>query len=190
VRSTQAGAGIAASRQQFGDPYATNFFSRRRPAAMVPGQRSLRAPRAGAHRAAAAGARPVAARSQADANVQGSTTVRHALKLFAASVIALTTAACAARAPNIAALKHDTGRYLDRSVTVQGTVSSAWRVPLVDFSLYRVQDESGEVTVLSRSRHTPSRGAHVRVTGVVKDVASFGQSIGLHIQERDVDVLR
>jgi hypothetical protein len=30
----------------------------------------------------------------------------------------------------------------------------------------------------------------VRVTGIVRDVATIGVPIGLHIQERDVDVLR
>lgn len=84
----------------------------------------------------------------------------------------------------------DPGRYVDHRVTVQGTVTSAWHVPLVDFGLYRVRDESGDVTVISRARRTPATGARVRVTGVVRDVATIGQPIGLHIQERDVNVLR
>jgi hypothetical protein len=69
-------------------------------------------------------------------------------------------------------------------------VTSAWHVPFIDYGVYRVKDDSGDVTVLSRARHTPTTGARVRVTGVVKDVATIGQPIGLHIQERDVDVLR
>ena len=105
-------------------------------------------------------------------------------------VLALTVVGCAVRAPHIADIRQDPARYHDRRVTVDGTVTSAWHVPLVDFGLYRIQDGSGEVTVVSRARHTPARGSHVRVTGVVRDVASVGQSIGLHIQERDVDVLR
>ncbi len=105
-------------------------------------------------------------------------------------VLAGVLTGCAVRAPEIAAIRRDPGRYHDRNVTVHGTVTSAWHVPLVDVGLYKVQDDSGEVTVLSRARHTPGRGARVRVTGVVRDVANFGQSVGLHIQERDVDVLR
>ena len=63
-------------------------------------------------------------------------------------------------------------------------------MPLVDYGLYKVRDDSGEVTVISHARRTPTTGARVRVNGVVKDVATIGQPIGLHIQERDVDVLR
>ena len=104
--------------------------------------------------------------------------------------LAGSAAGCALRAPHIADIRHDPGRYVDQRVTVQGTVTSAWRVPLVDFGVYKVRDESGDVTVVSRAHHTPVTGARVRVTGIVRDVATVGQAIGLHIQERDVDVLR
>lgn len=106
------------------------------------------------------------------------------------AVMALTGVACATRAPSIADLRYDPGRYMDRLVTVQGRVSSSWHVPLIDVGLYKVQDASGEVTVLSRARRTPVQGSRVKVTGRLSNVASFGQSVGLHIQERDVDVLR
>jgi hypothetical protein len=109
---------------------------------------------------------------------------------LAVAVLATTAAACATHAPNIADLRHNPSRYVDRRVTVQGTVTSAWRVPLVDFGLYRIKDDSGDVTVISHGRRTPTAGARVRVTGVVKDVATIGQPIGLHIQERNVNVLR
>jgi hypothetical protein len=105
-------------------------------------------------------------------------------------VLALTVVGCATRAPHIGDIRHDPGRYYDRRVTVDGTVTTAWRVPLVDLGVYKIEDGSGEVTVVSRARHTPARGSRVRVTGVVRDVANLGQPIGLHIQERDVDVLR
>lgn len=111
-------------------------------------------------------------------------------RLIGAAALAVALAACATRAPNIADLRLDPGRYVDRNVTVTGRVSSAWRVPMIDYGLYRVQDDTGEVTVVSRGRRTPAKGARVRVTGQLKDVASIGQPIGLHIQERDVDVLR
>ncbi|HEY8549044.1 MAG TPA: hypothetical protein VIL35_03730 [Vicinamibacterales bacterium] len=107
-----------------------------------------------------------------------------------AVAVAVALTACATRAPNIADLRQDPGRYMDRNVTVEGRVSSSWSIPLVQFGLYKVEDETGEVTVVSRSRRTPGKGARVRVTGRLTDVASFGQSLGLHIQERDVDVLR
>ena len=112
------------------------------------------------------------------------------VQALAAALLSVSAAACAARAPHIADLKHDPGRYIDRRVTVQGEVTSAWRVPFVEFGLYRVQDDSGDVTVISHARRTPTKGARVRVTGIVKDVATIGQPIGLHIQERNVHVLR
>ena len=109
---------------------------------------------------------------------------------FVMAAALATGSACAARAPHIADLKTDPGRYVDHRVTVKGTVTSAWRVPLVEFGVYKVRDSSGDVTVISRARSTPATGSQVRVTGIVRDVANIGQPIGLHIQERDVDVLR
>jgi hypothetical protein len=61
-------------------------------------------------------------------------------------------------------------------------------VPLLPYQLYRVDDGTGEVTVLSQSGRTPSKGARVRVTGTVNDVATLGgRPLGLHLQERDLD---
>jgi hypothetical protein len=110
--------------------------------------------------------------------------------LLTLALAAAASSACAARTPHIADLKYDPGRYVDRRVTIQGTVTSAWRVPFVEFGLYKVRDQSGDVTVISRAGRTPTTGARVRVTGIVRDVATIGQPIGLHIQERDVAVLR
>jgi hypothetical protein len=37
----------------------------------------------------------------------------------------------------------------------------------------------------------PTKGAHVRVKGRVNDVATFGgQSVGLHLEQRDLDFKR
>jgi hypothetical protein len=47
------------------------------------------------------------------------------------------------------------------------------------------------LTVLSRRSRVPSRGAHVRVTGKVSELAMLGgSSIGLHVQEERLSVLR
>ena len=77
-------------------------------------------------------------------------------------------------------------------VTLDGTVTSSWGVPLVPFKLYKVDDGTGEITVLSRGGHrTPVRGSHVKVKGVVRDVAVFnGMPLGLHLEERDLDIRR
>jgi len=107
-----------------------------------------------------------------------------------AAFVALTSA-CALRAPDIADLKLNPGRYQDRSVRIDGVVTSSWGVPLVAFKLYRVDDGTGEVTVVSQKGFTPARGARVRVKGRIEEVAVFGgQAIGLHIREEDLDVRR
>ena len=61
-------------------------------------------------------------------------------------------------------------------------------MPLVPFKLYKVDDGTGEVTVVANDGRTPTKGSRVRVKGRVSDVATFGgQSVGLHIEQRDID---
>jgi hypothetical protein len=112
-----------------------------------------------------------------------------------ALVVALAafTSGCAMslRSPNISELKDHPGRYTDRTVSVSGVVTSSWGVPLVPFRFYKVDDGTGELTVLSGSTHMPARGEHVRVKGKVQDVAVLGgRAVGLHIREQDLYVKR
>jgi DNA/RNA endonuclease YhcR with UshA esterase domain len=105
--------------------------------------------------------------------------------------LGVATTACALRSPEIGEIKDNSARYLDHKVVVRGTVTSAWNVPFMPFALYKVDDGTGELTVISRETRTPRKGAQVRVTGKVQDVAALGdRSIGLHLEERNVDVLR
>ena len=61
-------------------------------------------------------------------------------------------------------------------------------MPLLPFKFYKVDDGTGEVTVLSQNGRTPTKGAHVRVKGKVTEVATFGgKSVGLHLRESDLD---
>ena len=106
-------------------------------------------------------------------------------------LIAASTASCALRARNIADIRDDPGRYDNRQVEVTGRVTSAWSVPLLPYALYKIDDGTAEITVLSERRGSPSRGALVKVRGDVREVANFGaNSVGLHIQERDRDTVR
>jgi hypothetical protein len=102
------------------------------------------------------------------------------------------TSACALRSPSISDLRSNPGRYYDRSVRVDGVVTSSWGVPLLPVKVYRIEDGTGEVTVVSQhARPVPPRGARVSVKGRVGDVASLGAStVGLHLLEEDVDVRR
>jgi hypothetical protein len=107
------------------------------------------------------------------------------MKKFAPLAIALMVlAACATGHPKIAELKYNPGRYQNRSVTVDGVVTTSWGVPLVPFKLYKVDDGTGEVTVLSQDGRAPTKGARVSVKGRVTEFATFGgQSLGLHLRQ-------
>ena len=113
------------------------------------------------------------------------------IKRLAPAVCGLLLLAGCALNPRIADLKYNPGRYQNRSVTVDGVVTSSWGVPLVPFRLYKVDDGTGEVTVLSQGSRMPTRGARVRVRGRVDDVGVLGgQALGLHIREQNLYVKR
>jgi len=105
--------------------------------------------------------------------------------------LALLMSGCALslRNPSVAQLRRNPARYLDRTVSVSGVVTSAWGIPLVPFKIYKVDDGTGEVTVVSQRERVPPRGSRVRVRGRVSDVAVIGGSaVGLHINEEDLRV--
>jgi len=105
-----------------------------------------------------------------------------AVALFGAFLVT----GCAARGVRIAELKDQPDKYDDKRVTVTGVVTSSWGIPLVPFQLYQVDDGTGEITVISRSGRSPSKGARVEVKGTINEVGVFGgRSIGLHLQEDD-----
>jgi hypothetical protein len=113
--------------------------------------------------------------------------------LFSVLILTIVISGCAAslRNPNISDVQRNAGHYEDRTVTIDGTVTNSWGVPLVPFKFYKVDDGTGEITVLSRGSRTPAKGNHVKVKGVVRDVAVFsGQPLGLHLEERSLDVKR
>ena len=114
-------------------------------------------------------------------------------KVLGSIVLAISLSGCAVslRNPDIADLQRHPGRYQDQTVSVSGVVTSSWGVPLVPFRFYKVDDGTGEVTVLSQSSRMPAKGEHVRVKGRVQDVAVLGgRPVGLHIREEDLYVKR
>jgi len=112
-------------------------------------------------------------------------------RLTLAIGFAAALSACALHSPSVAELKYNPGRYQNKTVSVDGVVTSSWGVPLVPFKMYKVDDGTGELTVLSQTGNTPSKGAHVRVKGRVNDMASFGgRAIGLHLEQRDISFKR
>ena len=113
------------------------------------------------------------------------------LTLALASVVVVSACAASLRHPSIAEVRNNPGRYQDRVVTVEGVVTDSWGLPLIPFKMYKVDDGSGEITVLGRGDRMPTRGAHVRVRGRLNEIGVFGgQSIGLHLKEEDLRVDR
>ncbi len=109
-------------------------------------------------------------------------------RLLLSLTLAATVVGCAARSARVAEIKQNPGRYDDRSVSVTGIVTSAWSVPLVPYKFYKVDDGTGEITVLAGSGRAPTRGARVRVKGRIEDIATLGgNAIGLHIRQTDLD---
>ena len=109
-----------------------------------------------------------------------------ASRLSVALLSALLITGCAARGVKIADLQDRPDRYEDKTVAVNGVVTTSWGIPLVPFQLYKVDDGTGEITVLARSGRAPRKGARVEVRGRLNEIGSFGgQSVGLHIEERD-----
>lgn len=110
-------------------------------------------------------------------------------RFLVVGALALVLSGCAVslRNPNISDLQRHPGRYQDRTVSVSGVVTSSWGLPLLPFRFYKVDDGTGEVTVLSESTRMPTTGEHVRVKGRVQEVAVIGgRPIGLHLREEDL----
>ena len=108
-------------------------------------------------------------------------------------LLLVTCGACAhaLRSATVADLRDNPGRYQRRTVSIDGVVTSSFNIPLVPFKMYKVDDGTGEVTVLSQNGRTPTRGARVRVKGQVDDVAVFGgQAVGLHLTEQSLYIKR
>jgi hypothetical protein len=104
-----------------------------------------------------------------------------------ALIVMLSGCALTTRHPSVAELKYNPGRYQNHTVSINGVVTSSWGVPLMPFKLYKVDDGTGEMTVLAQGGRVPTRGSHVRVKGRVNDVATFGgQSVGLHLEQTGI----
>ncbi|HJZ72206.1 MAG TPA: hypothetical protein VKE51_10725 [Vicinamibacterales bacterium] len=111
--------------------------------------------------------------------------------LIASLATSISGCALSWRSPNIADLRRNPGRYQDQTVSINGVVTSSWGLPLVPFRFYKVDDGTGDVTVLSDGRRMPATGEHVRVRGRVEDVAVIGgRPLGLHLREDDVYIKR
>ena len=115
----------------------------------------------------------------------------HISRFSLLTMLLASAAGCALRSPRIAELRDNPGRYHDRTVAIEGVVTTSWGVPLLPFKLYKVDDGTGEVTVISDRGRIPTRGARVRVKGRVEEVAVVGgQAVGLHLKEEGLRIRR
>lgn len=118
---------------------------------------------------------------------------RSIARLIAPLTLALLMSGCAMalRNPSVAELKFNPGRYQNKTVAINGVVTSSWGIPLVPFKLYKVDDGTGELTVVAQNGRIPTKGSRVRVKGRVNDVATFGgQAVGLHLEQTGISFKR
>jgi hypothetical protein len=113
------------------------------------------------------------------------------LALVLTLAASLSGCALSLRNPHVSDLRSNPGRYQNHTVSIDGIVTTSWGVPLVPFRMYKVDDGTGEVTVLSQGSRMPTRGARVRVRGRVNEFGVFGgQAVGLHLREQQLYVKR
>ena len=88
---------------------------------------------------------------------------------------------------SISEVQTNPGKFADKTVTVEGVVTTSWGIPLVPFKVYRVSDGSGEMLVISDNARIPGKNARVRVRGEVEEfVLIGGRSFGLHLREKGI----
>ena len=105
-------------------------------------------------------------------------------RIAVALLSAILITGCAARGVHVAQLKDQPGKYYNKTVSLNGVVTNSWGIPLVPYRLYSVDDGTGQITVVSHSGGSLSKGTRVQVKGRVSELATFGgQSVGLHIEE-------
>ncbi len=114
-------------------------------------------------------------------------------KLFVTLTLAaaVVTGACASMGSrSISEVQTNPGKFADKTVTIEGVVTTSFGIPLVPFKVYRVSDGSTEILVISDNSRIPGKNARVRVRGEVEEVALIGgRSFGLHIREKSIKFL-
>ena len=108
--------------------------------------------------------------------------------MIAASALSGACASMGSR--SISEVKTNPGKFHDKTVTVEGVVTTSFGIPLVPYKVFRVSDGSSEMLVISDDSRLPGKDARVRVRGTVQEVGLFGgRSFGLHIREKSIKYL-
>lgn len=83
----------------------------------------------------------------------------------------------------ISKINADPGRYMNKEVTVVGTVRDSYG--LLNMGAYEIDDGTGRLLVVTR-RGIPSRGSKVAATGRINTGASYGgRTYGTVLEESD-----
>ena len=91
---------------------------------------------------------------------------------------------------SISEVQTNPGKFHDKTVTVEGVVTTSFGIPLVPFKVFRVSDGSSEMLVISDNDRIPGKNARVRVRGEVQEFALLGgRSFGLHLREKSIKYL-
>ena len=108
--------------------------------------------------------------------------------MIAASAVSGACASMGSR--SISEVKTNPGKFHDKTVTVEGVVTTSFGLPFVPYKIFRVSDGSEEMLVISEDSRIPTKNARVRVKGEVKEIGLFGgRSFGLHIREKSIKYL-
>ena len=104
---------------------------------------------------------------------------------------AAVSGACASMGSrSISEVQTNPGKFHDKTVTVEGVVTTSFGIPLVPFKVFRVSDGTSEMLVISDDSRIPSKNARVRVRGEVQEFALLGgRSFGLHLREKSIKYL-
>ncbi|MDP2400939.1 MAG: hypothetical protein Q8M66_03085 [Actinomycetota bacterium] len=102
------------------------------------------------------------------------------LVCVAAGSLLFATSGCTSQV-TAAQISSDPERYYGKVVSVEGMVSDGYSV--AGYALYRLEDATGDIWVVSRSGG-PGNGSAIRVKGRVNSPVDIGLfSIGTHVAE-------
>ena len=77
------------------------------------------------------------------------------------------TGACASMGErSISEVQTNPGKFHDKTVTVEGVVTTSFGIPFVPLKVFRVSDGSAEMLVISDDSRIPGKNARVRVRDV------------------------
>lgn len=113
---------------------------------------------------------------------RAATNLRAAPILAAIVLLVGATAGCRGTVP-IGDLLADPGRYDGESVRVEGRVHET--IGALGYGAFRIRDDTGTLSVVSRTGGAPAEGAYVGVEGIFHSVFTFAGRTEAVLEEED-----